>query len=251
VNVSQSRQHRHAEFDVIHMSVAFPGEEHETKYVFTNSRAATLRRFLSMKCIPDGDYAEGLISSIYFDTSHLELLDEKLNSDFLKAKVRLRWYSSVTSGLPYPPVFLEVKRKIGSARRKTRQQLDCFGDWIRVRPLHDPSFLQINALLTKLGNHFNRSLFPTLQIDYRRSRYLDTHSGARLSVDSDIRVSRTNGQLIPYLNGCCLDDAVFECKLRTQHQPDWLGQVNTLADGRKDSFSKYACCFLHSRRLTM
>jgi hypothetical protein len=110
------------------MSVALPREEHETKYVFPNSRAAILRRFLSMKCIPDGDYAEGLISSIYFDTSHLELLDEKLNSDFLKVKVRLRWYSSVTSGLPYPPVFLEVKRKIGSARRKARQQVDCFGD---------------------------------------------------------------------------------------------------------------------------
>ena len=233
------------------MSAALPREEHETKYVFANSRVRILRRFLSMRCIPDGEYAEGLISSIYFDTSHLELLDEKLNSDYLKAKVRLRWYSSVTTGTPYPPVFLEVKRKVGSARRKVRQQLDGFGDWIRERPLHDPSFLQINTILAKLGNHFNRPLFPTLQIDYHRSRYLDPHSGARLAVDGNIRVSRVNGQLIPYLNGRSLGDAVFECKNQTQELPDWLGQVNTLSGGRRDAFSKYACCFLHSQRLTM
>jgi hypothetical protein len=178
-----------------------------------------------------GDYAEGFISSIYFDNGHLDLLNEKLNSDYLKAKVRVRWYSSVTTETPYPPVFLEVKRKVGSARRKIRQQLDWTSGWVKSRPLHDPSFLQVKTILAKLGNPFNRPLFPTLQIDYRRSRYVAPHSGARLAVDSDIRVSRVKGQFISHLNGKSLGDAVFECKIRSQNLPDWLGQVNTLSGG--------------------
>ena len=233
------------------MNDATPPEEHETKYVFANSRARILRCFLVQRCIPDGDYAEGLVASIYFDSRRLDLLDEKLNSDYLKAKVRLRWYASVATGAAYPSVFLEVKRKVGSARRKIRHHLDHAGDWVRSRPLHDPSFLRINTILAELGTPFKWPLFPTLQIQYHRSRYLDPLSGARLAVDSDIRVARINGRFISCLNGSPLDDAVFECKNQTQELPDWLGQVNTLADGRKDSFSKYATCFLHTQQLTI
>lgn len=230
------------------MSSALPHEEHETKYVFPNIRAPILRQFLARRYELDGEYASGLISSIYFDTDHLALLDEKLNSDYLKTKVRLRWYSSDQTRTPYPSVFLEVKRKVGSARRKVRYPFDLNSDWVLARPLHDPAFLQINTILAKRGEQFGQTLFPILQINYHRTRYYDPLTGSRLAVDSDINVSRINGRMINQPNGTSLKEAVFECKNHTQDLPDWLIQVNTLANCRKDSFSKYAACYLHARR---
>ena len=46
--------------------------------MFPNLRASWLQEWLGVRCRPDGEFAAGRISSIYFDTGAESLLDEKL-----------------------------------------------------------------------------------------------------------------------------------------------------------------------------
>jgi SPX domain protein involved in polyphosphate accumulation len=217
--------------------------EHETKFVFPNNRASIVRSWLREKCVPDPEFAEGLVSSIYFDTRDFELLGEKLNSFFLKTKVRLRWYSSFADKAPFPITFLEVKKKVGSARIKKRVKMTFSSDWVLSQSLENPVYLTINSYLRENHVLLKRTLYPAFQLNYRRTRYVDPLTGARLSVDSDIYVSRVNRSMV---NGACvlpLTEAVFEYKEKTGFLPDWLNQVNVLGECKKGAFSKYSECY--------
>ena len=222
--------------------------EHESKFVLPNLRAEQLRSWLNRKCLPDPDYAEGLISSIYFDTSDFRLLNEKLASDYLKTKIRLRWYSNLAKDVTYPTVFLEIKNKIGSARQKKRLALTVASQWILGHGLEDPAYLAFNQEVARQGCSLYQPLHPVLQISYRRSRYIDPLSGARLAVDGDIHVARINRRMVNDFRPSFLPVAVFECKEKTGILPDWLQQVNAFG-GRKAAFSKYSECYAHIQQI--
>ena len=217
--------------------------EHETKFVLPNSRALIVRSWLAKRCLPDPEYAEGRISSIYFDSKDFMMLDEKLNSYYLKTKVRLRWYSSLAENKLFPALFLEVKRKIGSARKKLRVKMSFGSDWVASRPLHDPDYLDVNRLIREQGIGIDQIIYPVFQLNYRRSRYVDTMTGARLSVDSDIHITRINRQMVHRIDERMLPYAVFEFKEKTGILPDWLVQVNALGECKKGAFSKYSECY--------
>lgn len=221
--------------------------EHETKFIFPNFRSNIVRQYLSKQCSPDPLHAEGIISSIYFDTRDEMMLGEKQNSDFSKIKIRLRWYSSTMTNRQGDALFLEVKRKVGSARQKKRFLMPNKSDWASSQSLCDPGYFCINSLLASKGIHLNQPVFPILQINYRRSRYNDPLSAARLSLDSDINVSRINTQMLGELDQRRLQYAVFEHKCSNSALPDWLHMVNTIADSRKSSFSKYGMCIEYLR----
>ena len=90
----------------------------ELKFVGERWRAKPLRRLLERLCRPDPAFPTGTVFTIYYDTPSLECLDEKRNSDYLKTKVRLRWYR--VEGRPTDSAFLEVKSRVGSRRDKLR-----------------------------------------------------------------------------------------------------------------------------------
>ena len=88
--------------------------DHEVKFVFPGAMFAVARTILS-RSLPAGEpHAASLVETIYFDDRELESLEEKLGSDYLKTKIRLRWYDHS------PAVWLEVKRRVGSRREKLR-----------------------------------------------------------------------------------------------------------------------------------
>ena len=60
--------------------------------------------------------------TVYYDTPRLALLGEKIGSDFLKTKVRVRWYAG-RDGRPGDALFAEAKFRVGSQRRKVRHRL--------------------------------------------------------------------------------------------------------------------------------
>ena len=66
--------------------------ERELKYLLPAGRAFLARKIVSALCQPDPVYPAATVFTIYYDTPDLTLLSEKLNSDYLKTKVRLRWY---------------------------------------------------------------------------------------------------------------------------------------------------------------
>lgn len=219
--------------------------EHEAKYTLPNSRAVLLWSWLHKKCRPDPLYCEGIVSSIYFDTRELDMLSEKLNSTYLKTKIRLRWYSEATSGAPFPTVFLEVKGKVGSARVKERLTMDFEAGELVRRELSDQFYRNINELLIRHGLFQGQVVFPVLQIDYRRTRYVEPHTGARISLDRDIACSRVNWSLAGRLNKRPLPSAVLEYKDKTGTLPEQLNQVTALAGCRRGAFSKYSECYAH------
>lgn len=216
--------------------------EHETKFILSNQLAPKLIAWLRDKCDLDPEYPTGKISSIYYDTRNWALLGEKINSDYTKTKVRLRWYSDFVTGKPLPKSFLEVKFKIGSARRKLRLASELDVEWIVNTTLSDVAFLQIPRLMQGKGVSIPGTLYPAFQIDYTRVRFIDPLSGARLCVDYNIHAARSNKNMLNKMRTCSLHNAVFELKEKKGDLPDWLHQVSAFGC-RKGSFSKFAACY--------
>jgi len=225
-----------------------PIGEHETKFVFANNRSQILIAWLRLRCQPDWKYPVGKISSIYFDSLDWRLLQEKIDSDFFKTKVRLRWYSDAKSGNKLPATFLEIKNKIGSSRKKKRIQTTSTSDWISSLPLHDPQLLKISAMAREYTGNLYGHLHPAFQIDYQRYRFVDSVSGARLSVDFNIHVPKSNARMLSQSNTTCLKSGVFELKGNNDSLPDWLHQLTALGC-KKESFSKYGSCYAHLKQI--
>lgn len=218
--------------------------EHETKYVFPHHQAGKLVSWLKDRCVADPEYAEGMVSSIYFDSGDWRMLHEKINSDYLKTKIRLRWYSDHVSGRPLPANFLEVKYKVGSSRQKVRLASGLETEWITATPLSDRGFLVVLRQLQQHGVRPQGVVYPALQIDYTRFRFVDPLSGARLCIDGDIRVARCNPDMLGRMRPYPLKTAVFELKERTGRLPAWLQQL-TAFGCRRAAFSKYGACWQH------
>ena len=216
--------------------------EHESKYVFDNCHARKLISWLQDRCILDPVFPIGKVSSIYYDTRDWALLGEKINSDYLKTKIRLRWYSDPESGIPFSKNFLEAKFKTGSARRKIRIETGLESTWITTTCLADAAFIKILQLLLPHGVLVSGTLHPGLQINYNRFRFIDPLTGARVCVDYDIHVSRCNPIMLKPLRAHFLKQAVFEFKEKSGVLPDWLHQIAAFG-GRKGAFSKFSSCY--------
>ena len=85
----------------------------ETKFVISNLRIEPVLRWLEHTCLPDPSFPLGVISSIYYDTRDWDFMREKINSDYLKTKIRLRWYGSTAESSAEGLAFAEVKCRIG------------------------------------------------------------------------------------------------------------------------------------------
>ena len=53
--------------------------EYETKYIFPNTNAYALIKYLKSTCSADEVYPEGIISSIYYDTKDWKFISEKIS----------------------------------------------------------------------------------------------------------------------------------------------------------------------------
>jgi len=219
------------------------GSDTESKFVLSPARANFVRGWLASRCEPDPEYPAAQVSSIYFDTPDWRFLRDKDDSDFLKSKVRLRWYGDAAGRRTTGGPFLEVKRKIGSRRDKRRAGIALDADWLAHSRLDDPVYLGVSDWLSEMGEPAPRPLRPALEIRYRRTRYLHRPSGARLCVDSEIEVPRVNPRALaqPARARACAT-AVLELKSGDTNLPAGLRPALDFGC-RKASFSKYtACC---------
>jgi len=102
------------------------------------------------------------------------------------------------------------------------------------------AYLFIN-LLKKLETA-ETSIIPVFQISYERHRFIDPHTGGRISVDFNISVPRVNPLAIKSFDDCFLDTGVFEFKSSCIELPPWLNGL-LLFNCKKSAFSKYSTCF--------
>ena len=216
--------------------------KHETKFVFNNSIAHLMIQWLSCRCYPDPEFPVGIVSSIYYDTRDWHFLREKINSDYLKTKVRVRWYSDITHKELDNYSFIELKQKIGVTRKKIRIKSDISGRWLSSVDLDSQKLLEIPSLLRTKVQDIPRHIYPVFQISYKRWRFIEHITGARLCVDQDISVPKVNKLIIPMTTPLCLKKGVFELKGKIRELPHMLHQLTALGC-RKESFSKYSNCY--------
>src|SRR5690606_23650745 len=100
--------------------------ERELKFVLPAGRAAAARAFLSTLCAPDTEYPRALVWTVYYDTADAKSLGEKIDSDYLKMKLRVRWYGGADDR-PAGAAFVEAKYRMGARREKVRVKLEVDG----------------------------------------------------------------------------------------------------------------------------
>ena len=214
----------------------------EQKYIFIAPQQNVILDWLNYCCIRDPKFPLAFISSIYFDTPTLDLYREKRNGDYLKCKVRLRWYTDLQDSAPDSQIkcYLEIKRKYGSIRQKDRIELTMPSRSLHHNTFSDDAIVSLPSRVYDLL-YFPRSiLVPTLLIQYTRYRFLDPHTHSRIALDTDICCPSANSAYFPALLPVHLGIAVLEIK--GQHT-QLLPCFNPIADYlTKEPFSKYAHC---------
>lgn len=217
--------------------------EHETKYIFHNTSAASLIRWLQLRCVDDPRFPTGIISSIYYDTKDWLLLHEKLNSDYYKTKFRVRWYEALGNEEHPDRSFVEIKYKIGATREKIRFESKYSGKELAAKDLTDPDLLSLQQQARKKGARIPFSLYPAFQIRYKRFRFLEPKTRCRICIDYDIQAPRVNSRMLNCAKPLAvLNTGVVEVKGSIAELPDTLHQLTALGC-RKQAFSKYGSCY--------
>ncbi len=174
---------------------------------------------LDARLPPDRLHGKGRVNSVYFDTPALRAWSEKANGDNLKRKVRARWYGRPADLGPQTPVFLELKRRIGSARDKTRVETRAPTPLLTRAPLSSPDWPALFAPhAARLGEPVGPDWSPVCRIEYDRVRYDDPESGSRVSVDWNIEAF-PNPERFPWAAPVSLGALVCEFKSRAAPLP--------------------------------
>jgi hypothetical protein len=199
---------------------------------------------LEQLCDPDPRFPFGIVSSIYYDTSNWDYLSEKRNSDYLKTKVRLRWYENIVrNNEKDDPSFAEVKYRVGSRRAKIRIPTAFSGNMLSTLPLENSALLGVPMLIKTKGVPISKPLFPTFIVRYKRRRFIERSKRIRVCLDYDISSPKLNRNMLPKAIPCKLGVAVFEVKDIMGDLPKGLHQLVNFGF-QKASFSKYFTCYL-------
>nr|MDQ3622977.1 VTC domain-containing protein [Verrucomicrobiota bacterium] len=125
--------------------------EYELKLVLPEGMAPAVATWLGSVCRPHPQFHDAIITSVYYDDPEWSLLGEKLNSDFLKRKLRLRWYRTPGRPRSESPAFIEGKFKVGGRREKLRIPLDTPVEELEHTPLDTALFHRPLELLQAQG----------------------------------------------------------------------------------------------------
>ena len=213
--------------------------ERERKWVGDAAWASLAHGVLGAWAEADAEHPEGELESVYFDTPDLLAWREKANGDSLKRKIRIRWYRE--GGLPSRcRAWLEVKDRIGSARKKMRHAFTADGTFLDTAPLESAGW---KALLEKTMAETGwgmdvTPLLPAVSIRYRRRRYRCPATGSRLSVDHAIECPRANAGLLPFAGPMACPHSVCETKSAVADRWPFAGDLMRLGF-RLRSFSKF------------
>lgn len=219
------------------------GLEREHKLLLAAGRAAAVRALLDASCGPDPLYPANRVVTVYFDTPDLRALDDKLSGASRKAKLRLRWYLDDRGGSTEPVV--EIKQRYAAWRCKLRAAAGLPAAALARLPLHHPVVGALPRLAEALARSLPPGLGPVLTVSYARRRYREPLSGARVSLDTDLRVDAVRAGLGLHPPPGALPECVLEIKTPRAEIPERLRPALALGC-RPGSFSKYAACWAAS-----
>ena len=219
-----------------------PPVANERKFAGDAAARHAAAAVLDACCTPDRAHPRGRTNSVYYDTPDLRAWAEKADGDDLKRKVRARWYGRTEELSGNVPVFLELKYRIGSARRKERAMAFAPASALAQAPLDDRFWLDLFARVAgRLGAPVGPAWAPTCLICYERLRWDDPRGGSRVSLDWDIHAPRWNPARFPWGAHVELSETVCEWKNPTGEPPAWAEEM-VRAGLRLRSYSKYGEC---------
>jgi hypothetical protein len=226
---------------------AVPAEgERELKFAVPGGRVDPVRRWLDAICRRDPRFPAAVVWTIYYDTPDLSALGEKINSEYLKEKIRLRWYSPL-AGAPSGPAFIEAKTRVGTRRAKARVRVPFPAEEVASWSLQDPRLQTLPALLRSSSILVHDRWQPLLVLRYRRDRYVEPVSGARVSLDAEIAPVAVNPRFLGGADDRTLEGGVLEIKGALDEMPLALRPLLGLGV-RKCSVSKFLAVYLQSAR---
>lgn len=215
-----------------------PQERVEIKYLLDLPQGEPMAAWLDHVCVNDPAHPEGTISSIYFDTPRLALYERKASSDYIKVKVRLRWYDEdVANG---GPAYLESKIKEGRVVRKRREKVTLARESLDNLSECEGLVEELRARAESLTGVPLGHLLPVCVVRYNRRRYLDGRTGSRVALDRTIRVYPADGNHFPVVDPVLLGVVVLEVKgsCAAGHFPHLFPGIGYAP--LPSSFSKYA-----------
>ncbi|MHC5004998.1 MAG: polyphosphate polymerase domain-containing protein [Planctomycetota bacterium] len=167
------------------MDDAVTSARREVKFAFADADAEKLATVLEVNARPVafGRHRVSAVHSLYFDDHRLSAARESLDGVGRRIKLRLRWYDEP---LPSTRAFFEIKHRRGTAITKERFPLRLAGD-LSSFDLHELRDRLVAALPARAGTLLMLRPDPTVIVTYRRRHFRDPESGARLTVDWDIR----------------------------------------------------------------
>ena len=220
--------------------------ERELKFALPASRVHLARRRLDSLCRRDPEFPAAVVWTIYYDTPALASLGEKINSDYLKRKIRVRWYSDL-DGRVSGPAFVEAKLRLGTRRSKARARLPYPAEEIAGWDLQEPRLLTLPLMLQDQGILGHTSWQPMMRLRYRRDRFVEPFTRSRVSLDADIAGSAANPRFLSAPNLLPLATAVLEVKGSGHELPAALRPLLALGL-HKRSFSKFLVVYVHMTR---
>ena len=215
--------------------------ESELKFTCEAFSAPFIKRGIESVCIADSNFSENVISSVYFDTSDWLFAMEKASSDYLKSKVRLRWYESShkNDNQKSSKCYLEFKQKIGSKRTKNRILMPFSGDHAlqSLAEVECQEMIQqhIKEQAPELSGY---NVTPKFVVRYSRSRFDEPFSNTRISFDTGIHAFSVSNDCPQQATHVFLTESVLEVKGKVDDLPCPLRSFHG-GKLRKAAFSKY------------
>ena len=197
----------------------------------------------------DRAYRPALVVTTYYDTPDLELLDEKINSDHLKTKVRVRWYAPLDGGPPVGPVFVECKNREGATRQKRRVMAQVQPMQLAAVSLAAPEWGRLLTAAAGRGPGSAGGSGARAAAGVCASPVRGFRGGARISLDAGMVVQAVNPARLHRRRGSA------RCQTRCSikgHGPDLPAHVApvTRLGARRSAFSRYLACYQHVTRET-
>lgn len=215
----------------------------ETKYVVPRWRVRPLAAWLEAHCITDAQYPSGCVRTLYFDTDTFLLMAEKVDGNFHKTKVRLRWYASSATAPAVGSAWAEIKQKIGASRVKTRIEMRHYAKRVDEG---DPDGIDVDRVIDvvrRQGLNLPASTSPALAVSYMRTRWVEPRTGLRLALDDAIQPTWVRGYGPVLRDAFELSVGVLELKGGDREMPPALVRAVAAVGAYKTAFCKYSECY--------
>ena len=216
----------------------------ERKFFILPRNLGFTRALMNDVCRPDRQFPAGQVNSLYYDTIDLDQYMRSVDGDFRKHKVRIRWYGKPEDYEGDIPVFVELKLREGLASTKKRRRLLVPPQYLDRRSLDSGVIgsMALARILAAFGYFPERPLRPVVLISYWRHRFAELITGARVSVDYDIRSTLVAPELGYGERDLKLRGGVLEIKRSSMELPPVLMGRVKLLETEWSRFSKYGQC---------